>query len=227
MEIDRQAQLCYIKQMNIEWSGHSCFKIQGNKSTVVTDPYSPSLGYSLGQLQADLVTVSHQHPGHSYVQAIGGKPRLITSSGEYEVSDVFILGIGTYHDETKGKDKGKNTVFAIEMDGITICHLGDLGHALTSEQAEAIGDVHVLMLPVGGVRTINASVAAQTVRQLEPKIVIPMHYKTAAPIDCDLEPVEKFFKEIGVKDIVPQPKLTINKAGLPLVMQVVLLEQAK
>ncbi len=213
--------------MNIEWSGHSCFKIEGSRSTVITDPYSPSLGYSLGEPRANIVTVSHQHPGHSYAQAVGGKPKLITSPGEYEISDVFILGIATFHDDVKGKDKGKNTVYVIELDDISICHLGDLGHVLTSEQAEEIGDVDVLMLPVGGVRTINASVAAQIVRQLEPKVVVPMHYKTPAPIDWDLEPVDKFLKEIGVKEISPQTKLSLTKSNLPVNMQVFLLERPK
>jgi L-ascorbate metabolism protein UlaG (beta-lactamase superfamily) len=210
--------------MNIQWLGHSCFRIEGNRSTIITDPYSPSLGYSLGEPTADIVTVSHQHPGHSYIQGISGKPRLIASPGEYEISDVFILGVATFHDGVRGKEKGKNIAYVIEMEEISICHLGDLGHVLAAEQVEEINDVDVLLLPVGGVATINAPVAAQVVRQLEPKVVVPMHYKTPAPIDWDLEPVDKFLKEIGVKGVSPQPKLSLSKSNLPLSMQVFLLE---
>ncbi len=210
--------------MNIQWLGHSCFRIEGSRSVVVTDPYSPSLGFLLGDLTANIVTISHQHPGHSYVQGVSGKPRLITSPGEYEISDVFILGVATFHDGERGKQRGKNTAYVIEADGVSIGHLGDLGHVLTAEQAEEIEHVDVLLLPVGGVTTINAPLAAQVVRQLEPKVVIPMHYKTPAMVDWELEPVDRFLKEIGVKEINPQPKLSLTKSNLPTSMQVYLLD---
>ena len=209
--------------MDISWLGHSCFRIKGRQATVITDPYPPDLGYSLGKPTAHIVTVSHQHSGHSYVQGVGGEPRLVTRPGEYEISNVLITGVATFHDRERGKKMGKNTVYLMEVDEVSVWHLGDLGHVLTAEQVEEIGNVDVLLLPVGGVSTINASVAAEVVRQLEPKAVIPMHYKTEALI-WELEPVGRFLKEIGVKEINSQPKLSFTRSGLPASTQVFLLD---
>jgi len=202
--------------------GHSCFRIKGSHTTVITDPYSPNSGYSLGKQTARIVTISHQHPEHSFVSGIGGEPRQVKGPGEYEIGGVMIVGMPTFHDAEKGKTKGKNTIYLIEIDDITVCHLGDLGHVLTAEQAEELGNIDVLLVPVGGVSTINASKAAEVVRQLEPKIVMPMHYKTLM-LKRELEPVDKFLTEMGVKEVTPQPKLSVTKAHLPLTTQVVLL----
>jgi len=209
--------------MDISWLGHSCFRIKGSHAIVITDPYSPSLGYSLGKPTARIVTVSHQHEGHSYVQGIGGEPKLITRPGEYEISGVLIIGITTFHDAAQGGKSGKNTVYLMEIDDIVVCHLGDLGHVLTIGQVEEMGNVDVLLLPVGGVSTINAPMAAEVVRQLEPKVVVPMHYKTSA-LRWELEPVERFLKEIGVKQVEPQPKLSLTKSSLPVSTRVFLLD---
>jgi L-ascorbate metabolism protein UlaG (beta-lactamase superfamily) len=209
--------------MDITWLGHSCFKIKGKTAIVVTDPYSPDLGYSLGKPTARIVTVSHQHPGHSYVKGVGGEPKLVTGPGEYEISGVLIIGISTFHDEEKGEKRGKNAVYVMEVDEVAVCHLGDLGHVLTAEQLEEIGNVDVLLLPVGGVSTIDAPKAAQVVRQLEPKVVVPMHYKTPA-LKWELEPVGKFLEEMGVKEVNSQPKLSFTKSSLPLSTQVFLLD---
>ena len=209
--------------MEITWLGHSCFKLRDKQATLITDPYSPDIGYSLGKQSADVVTLSHQHPGHSFAQGINGNPKVVIGPGEYEISNMLIIGVSTFHDNEKGVERGKNTVYLIEINEVSICHLGDLGHVLTDEQVEELGNVDVLLLPVGGVSTINAPVATEIVRQLGPKIVIPMHYKTPA-INCDLEPVDRFLKEIGVHDINPQAKLSITKSNLPLSMQVILLE---
>ncbi len=209
--------------MEITWLGHSCFRIRGSRTTIITDPYPPDLGYSLGKPTARIVTVSHQHSGHSYVQGVGGEPRLVTSPGEYEIGGALIMGIATFHDGEKGKKRGKNTVYLIEADEISVCHLGDLGHALPTEQVEELGNVDVLLLPVGGVSTINASMAVEVVRQLEPRVVIPMHYKTEA-LTWELEPVERFLKEMGVEQVDPRPKLSLGKTSLPASTQVFLLE---
>lgn len=209
--------------MDITWLGHSCFMIKGSNATVITDPYSPNLGYSLGKHTADIVTVSHQHEGHHYIQGIDGEPKVVTRPGEYEIGGVLIIGIATFHDNNKGTDRGKNTLYLMEIDEITVCHLGDLGHVLTAGQVEETGNVDVLLLPVGGVSTINAPLAAEVVRQLEPKAVIPMHYKTPA-ISRELEPAERFLKEIGVDQISPEPKLSITKSSLPISTQVFLLD---
>ncbi len=209
--------------MEISWLGHSCFRIRGSHAIVVTDPYSPSLGYSLGKPTARIVTVSHQHSGHSYTQGIGGEPRQVTGPGEYEISGVLIIGIAAFHDADRGRERGKNTVYLMEVDEVSVCHLGDLGHVLTAEQVEEIGSVDVLLLPVGGVSTINAPMAAEVVRQLEPKVIVPMHYKTSA-LSRELEPVERFLKEIGVNQVESQPKLSLTRSSLPVSTQVFLLD---
>ena len=208
--------------MDISWLGHSCFRIKGTQATIITDPYSPDLGYSLGKPTAGIVTVSHQHPGHSFAQGIGGDPKQVTGPGEYEISGVLIIGMATFHDGEQGSKRGKNTAYLMEIDEVSVCHLGDLGHVLTTEQVEEIGKMDVLLLPVGGVSTIDASMAAEVVRQLEPRVVVPMHYKTEA-LSRELEPVDKFLKEMGVKEVNSQPKLSLTKANLPISTQVFLL----
>jgi L-ascorbate metabolism protein UlaG (beta-lactamase superfamily) len=209
--------------MDITWLGHSSFRIKGSQTTVITDPYSPDLGYTAGKQTAAIVTVSHRHPGHSYVADVGGEPRVINGPGEYEIANTLIIGLATFHDREDGRQRGKNTVYAIQLDELSICHLGDLGHVLTAQQVEDIGNVDILLVPVGGVSTINATAAAEVVRQLEPRVVVPMHYKTPA-ISRDLEPVDRFLKEMSVKDTTSRPKLTLTKGNLPATTQVVLLD---
>ncbi len=202
--------------------GHSCFRVNGSQAAVITDPFPPDLGYSMGKPTADIVTVSHQHQSHAYIRGVGGGPRIVQGPGEYEISGILIIGVATFHDAEGGGNRGKNTVYLMEVDGIALCHLGDLGHVLTSEQAEEIGDVDVLLLPVGGVSTIDASMAAEVIRQLGPKAVIPMHYKTPV-INRELDPVDKFLKEMGMEPIEPLPKLSVTKSNLPASTQVFLL----
>jgi L-ascorbate metabolism protein UlaG (beta-lactamase superfamily) len=209
--------------MEISWLGHSCFRLKGKQATVITDPYSPDMGYSLGKPTANVVTASHQHPGHSYTEGVSGNPKAVTGPGEYEISGVLIIGISTFHDEDRAKTRGKNTIYLIEIDEISICHLGDLGHVLTNEQVEELGNVDVLLIPVGGDSTIDATSATEIVRQLEPKVVIPMHYKTEV-LKRGLEPVTRFLKEIGAHNTTPQAKLSLTKSNLPLPSQVFLLE---
>jgi len=208
--------------VDITWLGHSCFKIRGSQAIIVTDPFPPNMGYTLGKITADIVTVSHLHPSHSYNEGINGEHRLVKGPGEYEISGVLMLGIATFHDAVKGQSKGKNTVYLMEVDGVAICHLGDIGHVLSDAQVEELGNVDILMVPVGGVSTINASMAAEMIRKLEPKIVLPMHYKTPKTTR-DLEPVDNFLKEMGLSQVEPRPKLTISKSNLPLTTQVIVL----
>lgn len=212
-----------VRDMEITWLGHSCFKISGSRARIITDPFPPSLGYSPGNSSAQIVTISHPHPNHSYVEGITGEFKKITGPGEYEIGDVLITGIASFHDAEQGKTKGKNTIYLMEVDEITVCHLGDLGHALSAAQVEEIGNVDVLLLPVGGGSTINATKAAEVVRQLEPKAVVPMHYKTPALKRKELDPVDRFLNEIGVKQIAPQPKLVLTKSNVPETTQFYLL----
>jgi L-ascorbate metabolism protein UlaG (beta-lactamase superfamily) len=189
---------------------------------VVTDPTPPDLGYSVDTTAADIITVSHQHPNHSFAAAISGNPMVITRAGEYEIRGVLIIGLASFHDAENGVRLGKNTVFVIEIDDITICHLGDLGQPLSAKQIEEIGHVDVLLIPVGGGETVSASQGASMVRAMEPKIIIPMHYKTPGLVK-ELDSVDKFLKEMGVTEAVPQPKLTLSKFTLPATTQVTVL----
>jgi L-ascorbate metabolism protein UlaG (beta-lactamase superfamily) len=212
--------------MDITWLGHSCFRIKGKEVTVITDPYPPGMGYSLGRPQANIVTLSHSHPGHSYTSGVTGDFKVIKGPGEYELKETFITGIATWHDAVQGQKLGKNTVYLFEMDSITLCHLGDLGHLPSSEFIEDVGDIDVLFLPVGGVSTIGGSTAAEIVRRLTPKVAIPMHYKTAT-LKKDLEPVDKFLKEMGIKEQVSQPKLSVSRSNLPASTQVIVLDYTR
>jgi L-ascorbate metabolism protein UlaG (beta-lactamase superfamily) len=208
--------------MEITWLGHSCFLIRGKEQTIITDPYRPDLGYSLGEPEADIVTVSHFHPGHSYIEGVADEPKQIKSPGEYEIGGTFITGISTFHDNKKGELKGKNTIYVIEMDGITLCHLGDLGHPLGPHLLEELGDVDILFLPVGEVSTIPVDTAAEIVRQLEPPIIIPMHYKTEA-FTGNLSLVGKFLDKMRIRELEAKPKLSITSSSLPTTTQTIVL----
>jgi L-ascorbate metabolism protein UlaG (beta-lactamase superfamily) len=209
--------------MEITWFGHSCFRIKGKEAIVLMDPCGPDSGYSLGKVQADMVTVSNSHPGHSYLETLQEGYRLIKGPGEYEMKDIYITGIPAFHDDEKGKKLGKNTVYVIEMEGITLCHLGDLGHSLTPEVTGEIGNINVLFIPVGGHSTIGGTAAADMVRNLNPGFVVPMHYKTADEKD-DLEFPEKFLKELGLKDLAVQTKLIVTRTNIPAATQVIMLD---
>ncbi|MBI4302589.1 MAG: MBL fold metallo-hydrolase [Chloroflexi bacterium] len=209
--------------MEITWLGHSCFRIRSREVTIITDPYDKTVGYSWGRPTANIVTVSHDHPDHNNIAGVGGSPYVVAGPGEYEIANVFITGIRTYHDVESGKSRGNNTVYLLEMDDIKLCHLGDLGHIPTTDQIEVMSDVDILMIPVGGGPTLNATTGAEAVSLLGPKIVIPMHYKTPAT-SLPLEPVERFLKEMAIKDFAPQEKLVATKGTIPLVTQVVVLD---
>ena len=210
--------------MEITWFGHSCFRIKGKEATLVTDPCAENLGSAIAGLTANIITMSHQHTGHNNHSGIGGNPRTVSGPGEYEIADVFIIGMSTFHDSEQGSERKKNTIYLIEIDGFRVCHLGDLGHVLSPQQAEELGNVEVVLVPVGGVSTIDAKAALEVTRLLRPKIVIPMHYYAEAT--PNLNPVDDFLKEIGTREILPQPKLVVTRSNLPLEMQVTLLERS-
>ncbi len=208
--------------MEISWLGYSCFRLKGKSTTVITDPFPPDLGYTLGKPSARIVTVSHGHRDHSFTQVFDSETKVISRPGEYEVGGVLIIGISTFHDAENGTRLGKNNVYAIEVDDVNICHLGDLGHPLSSDQIEELGNIDVLLVPVGGSDTISAPQAAALVRSIEPKIVVPMHFKTLT-LTKSLDGVDKFLKEMGVTEAASQPKLTVTRSSLPLTTQVVVL----
>jgi L-ascorbate metabolism protein UlaG (beta-lactamase superfamily) len=209
--------------MEITWYGHSCFRLAERGVAIVTDPYSDSLGYARPRIRADVVTISHDHPGHNQRIGFRGGPRFFDSPGEYEVKDVFITGIAAYHDGKHGSVRGRNLIFLLDFGGLTVCHLGDLGHIPDQKQVEALSDVDVLLVPVGGVHTLDAPKAAEVISLVEPEIVIPMHYKT--PLEkAKLEGLDKFFKEMGLAPASPQPVFAVTKSSLPDETQVVVLE---
>jgi L-ascorbate metabolism protein UlaG (beta-lactamase superfamily) len=215
--------------MEITWYGHSCFRLRERDATVVTDPFDKTLGYDLPRVRADIVTVSHDHPHHNCVNAVKGDLKVVASPGEYEISSVFITGIATYPSRRRRKgekDNGdsdeRNVIFVFEIDGLTVCHLGDLAQVPTQTQVEALSNVDVLMVPVGGSTSLNSAQAAEIISLIEPYIVIPMHYKTGA-ISLKLDGVEKFLKEMGTPRIEPVDSLKVTKSGLPQETQVVVL----
>src|SRR5512143_1611824 len=180
--------------MEITWYGHSCFRLRGKEGTVVTDPFGKDSGYEWARPRADLVTVSHEHPNHNAWERVAGDPKVVHGPGEYEINNIFVTGIGSYHDGKKGAERGRNTIYLIEFEDLRVCHLGDLGHTPNESQAEALSDLDVLFVPVGGLSALNAAQAAEVVSQLEPRVVIPMHYKTKA-FNGKLDGLDKFLKE--------------------------------
>lgn len=214
--------------MDITYLGHSSFRIKGKNAVVVTDPYAlEKTGMKFPKhIAADIVTVSHDHPDHNALHQIEGNPYVIQGPGEYEVKGVGVIGTGTFHDEEKGAKRGKNIVYRIEIDGVSIVHLGDLGHTLSSPEVDALDGVDVLMIPVGGVYTIDAAAAVSVINEVEPSIVIPMHYKhpdMTGDTFAGLATLQMFLKEIGKEDVVSQPKLSISKDKIPEQMQVIVL----
>ncbi len=199
--------------MKISWYGQSCFKIETKKAVIATDPFNKEIGLTPPRFKAEIVTVSHQHSDHNNVSSLKGNPFIIEGPGEYEFKDITVRGINSFHDQSQGKKRGLNTIFVIEVEDMRICHLGDFGQKeLTNEQLEELSEVDILMIPVGGVYTINGEKAADVINQIEPKIVIPMHYKIPN-LKVDLKKVDSFIKEMGTKKEGEQ-KLTIKKSDL-------------
>ncbi len=213
--------------VEISYLGHSSFKIRGKLATIVTDPFDPEMvGLKFPLLEADIVTVSHLHTDHSMVSQVNGAPVVVSGPGEYEIKGVRINGIASYHDNKQGEERGRNIIYSIFADGLTIVHAGDLGHKLSDEQADSFPAVDILMIPVGGVYTIGPAEAAEVVTQLEPKIVIPMHFfqpQMAKQFES-LAPVSGFLREMGKESIAPQPKLVISKDKLPSELTVIVLQ---
>lgn len=209
--------------MDIDWFGQSCFRIREGAVTVVTDPYDKSIGYTLPRLRADIVTVSHDAPGHANAAAIKGDPKVLTRPGEYEIKGVFITGIQSWRGPSaRGEAKEENTIFVFEFGDLTVCHLGDLSRVLTQAQVESMPGIDILMVPVGGGSALDADKAAEVISQLEPRIVIPMHYLTPY-VNLPLDPLGKFLKEMGVADQPEVDSLRITRSQLPEETQVVVL----
>jgi L-ascorbate metabolism protein UlaG (beta-lactamase superfamily) len=200
--------------MRIKWLGHSCFKISSkNGIRIVTDPFDDNLGYRIPSVETDIVTVSHGHYDHNFVDCLNGDFEVIDKVGDFNVKGIPIRGVHTFHDEEEGAKRGGNIVYTFVVDDIKICHLGDLGHLLTPSQLEMIGDVDVLLIPVGGVYTIAAAQAVEVIKQLKPAVVVPMHYKTKA-LRLNVDPVEGFEQLMGKAEKPTQQVVEIKKDEL-------------
>lgn len=222
--------ICPYQNMDIYYLGHSSFRLKGKTATLITDPFSEKMtGLKFPKSEADIVTISHNHEDHNQGDLVSGHPYIMANPGEYEVKNVSVFGVSAFHDNQKGQERGKNTIFVIEMDKMRICHLGDLGHKLEENILEELDGVDILMIPVGGSVTINPSEAMQVVSQIEPKIVLPMHYNEEGlnqQIFGDLAPLEAFLKEAGDK-IEHLPKLTVGFDSLPEEKQQIIILERK
>lgn len=212
--------------MQIIWQGQACFQItalppKNSQVNIIIDPFDKIIGLRVPKLEADILLVTHDHPDHNNIKAVGGNPFLITGPGEYEVKKVFIQGISAWHDVKEAQERGPNTIYTIEAENLRLCHLGGLSQKeLTSEQLEKIGDVDILMIPVGGTPrqnqwrgTISAKEALKVMSQIEPRITIPMYYQIPK-LKIKLEGLDKFLKTVGIKSIEPLNKLTIKEKDL-------------
>jgi L-ascorbate metabolism protein UlaG (beta-lactamase superfamily) len=212
--------------MEINWFGHSCFRISDRgTATVVCDPYnSAEVGYEPLKLKADIVTISHASPSHNDLKAVKGDAYVIDGPGEYEVGGVFITGLQTDQKKTNGKSQLVNTLYLIDYFGITIAHLGDMMHVPTQTEVESLGPVHIALVPIGAGGALNATEASEVISLFEPNIVIPMHYATTAST-AEIEPIGKFLKVMGLSEVETMPSLKVTRPDmLPEETKVVVLD---
>ncbi len=211
--------------MEITWFGHSCFRLtERGLATVVTDPFdSQTAGYEPLKLKADIITISHDAPGHNYTAGVKGYNHLINTPGEFEIGNVFITGIQTNGYGKGDADEPRNTLYVFDYEGVTVAHLGDLRRVPSQTEVEALGTVHIALVPVGGGGGLNAAKAAEVVSLLEPGFVIPMHYGTSATL-LKLAPLSKFLKEMGLGTVESQPSLKVTKSMIPEETRVVVLD---
>ncbi len=214
--------------MEITWYGHSCFRLtERNFAAVVTDPFdSKTAGYDPLKLKAEIVTISHDAPGHNFSDAVKGATHVLTGAGEFEIGGVFITAVQIDGAVKKSKDKVRNTVYVFDYDGITVAHLGDLQQIPTQSEVELLGTVNVALVPVGGGNSLNAAKAAEVVSMLEPNIVVPMHYATPDS-KIKLDELNKFLKEMGLGKQEAQPALKVTRASLPAETHVTALQYQK
>jgi L-ascorbate metabolism protein UlaG (beta-lactamase superfamily) len=210
--------------MEITWYGLSCFRLtERGLATVVTDPFDHEvIGFNALKVRGDIVTISHQAPGHSYESVVKSKTRVINGPGEYEIGGVFITAVQT-NGRKHSQDEPRNTLYVFDYNGITVAHLGDLRKVPSQAQVEALGNVDVALVPVGGGGGLNAAKAAEVVSLIEPGIVIPMHYKVP---ECKLilEPLSKFLKEMGLGEVAAEPSLKVTQTSVPDETRVVVLD---
>lgn len=213
--------------MDITWYGLSCYRIREGGVTAICDPYDKSVGKTLPRLRADIVTVSHDRPGHNSIERVTGDPKVLNGPGEYEVSNVFITGLPTYHREKSANADERNVIYFMDFGNLTVGHLGDLGEVPSQSEIEELnlGEIDILMIPVGGGATLDPTHAVEVIGMFEPKLVIPMHYRhpelTASWAQA-LEPVDSFLRALGATAPEPLSTLKVSKSSLPEETQVIL-----
>jgi len=212
--------------MKIKWFGHSCFLLTSSaRFKLLMDPFKPEsyLSYTPVRVAADIVTVSHEHFDHNYLDDIAGKPEVLRGSIDKQINGIHIKGLSAFHDDVLGKERGQNTIFCVTMDDINICHLGDLGHVLSAAEISRIGKVDVLLIPVGGVFTIGVDEAGKIVNELKPNITIPMHYKTEMCQFLQWSSVDFIRGKKGVRE-TGSSEIEINLADMPAEPEIVVLK---
>jgi len=210
--------------MKIKWLGHSSFLIESERGIkIITDPFDETLGYKLPRIKVNIVTVSHEHFDHNYVRGVKGRPVVFKGLVNRESHKMEFKGISSYHDSVYGGQRGLNTIFVIKADGLNLCHLGDLGHILDSDKLNEIGTIDILFIPVGGFYTIDSSKATQIIKDIKPKIVVPMHYKTEA-IKFSIDPVEIFLSDKDNVRSLESSEFEITKDTLPKNTQIHVLQ---
>ena len=211
--------------MDITWLGDYGFRLRGRSASAIIDPPTPDSGYTLPRsVSSEIVLLTHDYPGQNDVAAsIQSVRKVVSGPGEYEIAGILIQSVRTYQDAEMGTVHGNNTAYLIEIDGVTICHLGAIGHVPTAAQAEELSRCEVLLIPVGGEPTLTSARAMETISRLEPRIVVPMRYRTVSST-ASIEPVDSLLREMGVTETEPQPRLNVTPTNLPLETRVVLLD---
>lgn len=209
--------------MDITWYGHSCFRVsERGHASIVTDPFDAALGYEIPRVKAEIVTISHYAPGHSNVDMVKSANHVIDGPGEYEIGEVFIIGVATY--DPTVENPRRNVVYVMDFANLTVAHLGDLDHVPNQSLIDSLGQIDVLLIPVGGGSSLSSSQAAEVVSLLEPSIVVPMHFQTDDLTGLELDPVDRFLKEMGVNSIEQESILRVSSNQLPEQTQVVVLD---
>ena len=200
--------------MDVTYLGHSSFKIKTKTATIITDPFdSQMVGLGYSGVEGEIVTVSHKHPDHNAVGKVSGIKKIVEGPGEYEISGISIIGYQSFHDSKNGEERGKNTIYVIEAEGLRIAHLGDLGHPISDHLVDEMGSIDILMVPVGGIYTIGPKEATEVCSKIDPYFILPMHYKAPGMNEkefASLEPKETFLKEMGLT-VEILPKFSIKK----------------
>jgi L-ascorbate metabolism protein UlaG (beta-lactamase superfamily) len=209
--------------MDIIWYGHSCFRlIERGHASIVTDPFDATLGYEVPRLKADIVTISHPSAGHDHIDAVKGFQHVIERPGEYEIGGVFIIGVATF--DATLDDPRRNVIYVFDYANLTVAHLGDLDHVPNQSMIDTLGQIDVALVPVGGGNSLSSSQAAEVISLLEPSIVVPMHFQTDALRGLELDPVDRFLKEMGINAVEQEALLRVSAGSLPEQTQVVLLD---